>query len=129
MNCANARIVIQKKSSFCLEIRIHRGAIDRRAVPGDGAVKVHAQFHCLGNNRRRGGVGRRHVQLHRMGLDRQSHDQKNEEDEHHVCVFHLERRFKPDPKDVTLEILMHGIDARARAADLECVANLIGRAA
>ncbi|TBR24214.1 adenosylmethionine decarboxylase [bacterium] len=39
-----------------------------------------------------------------------------EEDEHNVCVFHLDRRFKPDPKDVTLEILMHGIDARARAA-------------
>lgn len=39
-----------------------------------------------------------------------------EEDEHHISVFHLDRRFKPDPRDVTLEILMHGIDAKARAA-------------
>lgn len=39
-----------------------------------------------------------------------------EEDEHNVCVFHLDRRFKPDPRDVTLEILMHGIDERARSA-------------
>ncbi|MBI3296627.1 MAG: adenosylmethionine decarboxylase [Elusimicrobia bacterium] len=39
-----------------------------------------------------------------------------EEDEHHVCLFHSDRGFKPDTRDVTLEILMHGIDARARAA-------------
>lgn len=39
-----------------------------------------------------------------------------EEDEHHVCVFHIDRGFKPDRRDVTLEILMHGIDARARSA-------------
>ncbi|MDE2292793.1 MAG: hypothetical protein KGL53_11985, partial [Elusimicrobia bacterium] len=39
-----------------------------------------------------------------------------EEDEHHVCLFHLDRRFKPDPRDVTLEVLMHGIDERARRA-------------
>ncbi len=39
-----------------------------------------------------------------------------EEDEHHVSLFTLERRFKPADDDVTLEILMHGIDAKARAA-------------
>lgn len=38
-----------------------------------------------------------------------------EEDEHHVCLFHLDRRFKPVAKDVTLEILMHGLDERARS--------------
>jgi len=36
-----------------------------------------------------------------------------EADEHHIFLFHLERSHVPDPEDVTLEILMHGIDRGA----------------
>ncbi len=32
-----------------------------------------------------------------------------DEDEHHVYLFHLENRYQPEPGDMTLEILMHGI--------------------
>ncbi|MBI5623448.1 MAG: adenosylmethionine decarboxylase [Elusimicrobia bacterium] len=34
-------------------------------------------------------------------------------DDHHVFLFHLDRPSKPEPDDLTLEILMHGIDASA----------------
>ncbi|MBI5882662.1 MAG: adenosylmethionine decarboxylase, partial [Elusimicrobia bacterium] len=34
-------------------------------------------------------------------------------DDHHVFLFHLDRPHRPDPEDLTLEILMHGIDSQA----------------
>ncbi|MBI4678198.1 MAG: adenosylmethionine decarboxylase [Elusimicrobia bacterium] len=34
-------------------------------------------------------------------------------DDHHVFLFHLERPYRPEPDDLTLEILMHGIDDQA----------------
>ena len=56
------------------EIGVHRRPVDLGAVPADGAVKVHTQFHGLRNNGRRRGIGGGHVQLHRMGLNRQGND-------------------------------------------------------
>ena len=38
------------------------------------------------------------------------------EDEHHLCLYHLDRAFDGEPDDVTLEILMYGLDRGA--ADL-----------
>jgi len=35
------------------------------------------------------------------------------QDEHHINLFHSEKPFDPPPDDLTLEILMHGIDERA----------------
>lgn len=37
-----------------------------------------------------------------------------DEDEHHVYLFHLDRNFSPANQDMTLEILMHGIDESAK---------------
>ncbi|MFA6316599.1 MAG: adenosylmethionine decarboxylase [Elusimicrobiota bacterium] len=34
-------------------------------------------------------------------------------DDHHVFLFHLDRASAPDPDDLTLEILLHGIDPAA----------------
>lgn len=34
-------------------------------------------------------------------------------DDHHIFLFHLDRFHRPDPEDLTLEILMHGIDNQA----------------
>lgn len=34
-------------------------------------------------------------------------------DDHHVFVFHLDKPYQPAPDDLTLEILMHGIDHQA----------------
>lgn len=39
-----------------------------------------------------------------------------DEDEHHLLLFHLDRPLEPDPDDATLEILMYGLDERAREA-------------
>jgi S-adenosylmethionine decarboxylase len=37
------------------------------------------------------------------------------EDEHHLYMFHLERPFRSEPDDVTVEILMHGLDESVRS--------------
>jgi len=37
-----------------------------------------------------------------------------DEDDHHIYVFHLQNNHDPIPRDMTLEILMHGIDERAK---------------
>lgn len=34
-------------------------------------------------------------------------------DDHHVFLFHLDRPYEPTPDDLTLEILMHGVDPQA----------------
>lgn len=34
-------------------------------------------------------------------------------DDHHIFLFHLDRPYKPDPGDETLEVLMHGISPEA----------------
>lgn len=36
------------------------------------------------------------------------------QDEHHICIFHADLPYRPTPDDFTLEILMHGINDRAR---------------
>ena len=34
-------------------------------------------------------------------------------DDHHVFLFHLDKPYQPESDDLTLEILMHGVDAQA----------------
>jgi len=34
-------------------------------------------------------------------------------DDHHVFLFHLDKPYEPAPDDITLEILMHGVDPQA----------------
>jgi len=36
------------------------------------------------------------------------------EDEHHLYLFHLDHPFQGDPRDMTVEILMYGLDERVR---------------
>jgi S-adenosylmethionine decarboxylase len=38
-----------------------------------------------------------------------------DEDGHHVLLFHMDKPYVPESNDVTLEILMHGLDERASA--------------
>ena len=38
------------------------------------------------------------------------------EDEHHLYLFHLDRPFDAAPEDMTLEVLMYGIDPEVRPA-------------
>ncbi|MBI3549976.1 MAG: adenosylmethionine decarboxylase [Elusimicrobia bacterium] len=40
------------------------------------------------------------------------------QDEHHICLFHTSRPYRPNANDRTMEILMHGVGERAR--DIFC---------
>lgn len=42
-----------------------------------------------------------------------------DEDDHHIYLFHMEKDFKPEKSDMTLEVLMHGLDREA-AQVFEC---------
>ena len=49
---------------------------------------------------------------------------------HHVSMFHMDREFEPDAEDITLEVLMYGLDpaaaARFAAKDGETIRNATG---
>jgi S-adenosylmethionine decarboxylase len=52
-----------------------------------------------------------------------------DEDEHHLYLYHLDRAFDGEPEDVTMEILMYGLDRRvAEMFDLHTGASTAARA-
>src|SRR5258706_6204059 len=66
------------------ELRIQRGAIDLLAVPQDGAVEIDLDGDHHGRLQGWRRVAHRHVELHRVRLDRYRDDQHDEQYQHHV---------------------------------------------
>src|SRR5258708_40000297 len=66
------------------EAVVERGPVDLLAVPEDGAVRIDVDLHALGWRGRRRRVADRHVELHRVRLDRDGDDEHDQQHQHHV---------------------------------------------